>query len=167
MQNSGEEKPIETPTNQLVLNLGLDPTPPKSKRVRKSRVKAGKQKQELDPNQPRKFLSKYTALISLLPIAKDQKLYKKESFILSKIIKKGFSARDIYLAFNYWRDTKKREINSYAFFLWNNCTLLTEALNHTIVLPKDIEQVKLDKDKDYRQLTFFDEPKKSLLDKLS
>lgn len=98
----------------------------------------------LENDTKRRFHSKFSALISLLKIQLAPKDYVKEASLIKNIIKKGFTEKQIYGAYNYYVFTKHRSVNSFALLLWNDCQLVKEAipyLDGKIIVK---EHVKLD-----------------------
>lgn len=111
-----------------------------------------------------KFRSKYSALISLLGIKPDAKIFKKESAIINRIVKLGFTEIQIYGAYNYYSNQKNKKIDSFAFFLWEKGKLIKDII--PLLSLKEPEKVKLD-DKDYRDSKDFTPPKDKIIDFLS
>lgn len=126
--------------NQLTLNLNLAEEP-----------------------QKKKYRSKYTALIDLLGRQLDDKEYRKEVGIINKIIKLGYSALEIYGAWNYYLG-RNQKFNSYAIFLWQKGKMVKDVL--PLLKIEVLEAIKTDNN-DYREYKVVVKKKKTQVDFLS
>lgn len=103
-------------------------------------------------SKPKKFRSNYTLLLSVWNRSLTKAEYAKESAIINKIKKLGFTEQDILAAWNYYTG-KGEKIKSYGFFLWKQGKLIKDILHFVKMTKKEEEKLLIDSTQDFRTET--------------